>query len=331
MNKLLIFALFILSCLSAYAQTKQQPILLPSWFVNGERFYLKLATASGDTIQGFCDTGGGFTAIFSDAIQRANLQSKVKSIDGKMGYIDFTDAVLDQRIPPVAMGGGGRGPKTDKPYFLVPPNEMMQGEEGSFMKAIAPDAFLGQFFFLDKAWTFDYLKRQVWVNTPIAAKEANKRNVQKIGFKKDEQGKKIFGHPSMTIEVEGEILDMLFDTGATFRLTESSKKAFGTNEISAGGSFIAKSVFDQWRAKHPDWKIIEKADGPADMIEVPKVKIGNNIVGPVWFSMRPDEAWSKGMIQSMDKVVKGAVGGSAFKYLKVTIDYNTELAKFESR
>jgi len=30
-------------------------------------------------------------------------------------------------------------------------------------------------------------------------------------------------------------------------------------------------------------------------------------------------------------VVKGALGGSAFKYLKVTIDYNSELVAFSKK
>lgn len=65
------------------------------------------------------------------------------------------------------------------------------------------------------------------------------------------------------------------------------------------------------------------------MIEVPEVQVGNLKVGPVWFSKRPDEAWSKGMIGSMDKVVKGAVGGSLLQYFSVTIDYPAELIQFK--
>jgi hypothetical protein len=65
------------------------------------------------------------------------------------------------------------------------------------------------------------------------------------------------------------------------------------------------------------------------MIQVPQVTIGTTTAGPVWFAKRPDEAWSKGMIGSMDKVVKGAAGGSLFQYYVITIDYNNELVRFE--
>mgnify|MGYP001552755569 FL=1 len=70
-------------------------------------------------------------------------------------------------------------------------------------------------------------------------------------------------------------------------------------------------------------------DQRADVIAVPQVVIGVDTVGPVLFAERDDERWSQGMIQSMDKVVKGAIGGSALQYLKVTADYNSELIKFE--
>ena len=66
------------------------------------------------------------------------------------------------------------------------------------------------------------------------------------------------------------------------------------------------------------------------MIEVPKLLLGSIEVALQYgFLSRPDEAWSKGMIRSMDKVVKGAVGGSAFKYISVTIDYKNELLSFK--
>jgi hypothetical protein len=129
--------------------------------------------------------------------------------------------------------------------------------------------------------------------------------------------------------VDGEEIDVLFDTGATIFLTDSGKKSLNTSENSIGGSFIAKSVFEKWRSKHPEWRYFEKADKNGDVIEVPQVTIGGHTVGPVVFAERNDENWSKWMISTMDKVVKGAIGGSGLKYLKVTVDYNNDLIKFE--
>ena len=133
----------------------------------------------------------------------------------------------------------------------------------------------------------------------------------------------------MVIEINGEVIDVLFDTGATIILSDSGKKQMNTDALTIGGSFIAASIFDKWRKEHPEWKYFKEADKNGDVIKVPIVKIGGIEVGPVLFSKRPDDDWSKGMIRTMDKIVKGAIGGSAFKYLKVTVDYNSELIKFE--
>ena len=78
-----------------------------------------------------------------------------------------------------------------------------------------------------------------------------------------------------------------------------------------------------WTKENPEWKIIKGGDviienGKEygfDMIEVPKITLGTIEVGPVWFSVRPDSAWSKGMIRTMDKVVKGA----AFATIKLVV------------
>ena len=66
------------------------------------------------------------------------------------------------------------------------------------------------------------------------------------------------------------------------------------------------------------------------MIEVPEIIVAGQNVGPVLFSKRPDRVWSQWMIHSMDKVVLGVLGGSALQYFRVTIDYSTELIRFES-
>jgi hypothetical protein len=167
------------------------------------------------------------------------------------------------------------------------------------------------------------------VNTPLTTNDTGKPGVQKIGFKKNSNRENTFGHPSMFIEVNGEVIDVLFDTGASMLLSDNGKKEMNTNAATIGGSFIAASIFDKWRKDHPEWKYYKEADNKNDAIEVPIVKIGGIEVGPVLFSKRPDENWSEGMIHSMDKIVKGAIGGSAFKFLKVTIDYNSELVRFE--
>ncbi len=315
----------------------KQAYLVPSVFMNGERFYIKLFLENGDSILAFGDTGGGMSMMQASTIEKNKLKSKTKIglLRGVMPihYILLKDIVKDENFPQTYPMRNFviRHPfsRVTEPYMVIPPED----DEMKFIKQTMPDmdAFFGQSFFMGKSWTIDYIHQKIWVNTPLTEKDKSYQYVQKIGFKKNSNQENIFGHPSMTIEVNGEIIDVLFDTGASIILSENGKKQLNTNSKTIGGSFIAKSIFDKWRKEHPEWKYYPKSDMDNDVIEVPIVKIGGNEVGPVLFACRADENWSVNMINTMDKVVKGAIGGSGLKYLKVTIDYNSELIKFEKQ
>jgi hypothetical protein len=300
---------------------------LPSALIDG-RFYLEIPTLGGDTLLAFCDTGGGYTAIYNRAVRELHLESAVQetNIDKyKIRYILAKDIYSHSDIPYPHIGSFFES-DIKAPFFEVPEDS----KESEYMAQFMPyDAFLGQFFFIDRAWTFDYGKGEILVNTPLS-EYSNDENIQKLGFKKTFLGEKKFGHPSLRLEIDGEVLDFLFDTGASLLLSDTGRNSLNVNSKSVAGSFIAKSIFDKWHQQHPDWRIIEKGEiTGSDLIEVPLVKVGNLTAGPVWFARRPDEAWSEGMIGSMDKVVKGAIGGSYFQYFKIVIDYNSELIKFE--
>ena len=310
-----------------------QQIQLPVLFADG-RFYLKLKTADGDTALAFGDSGGGISMALQPGIERLGLQGMKKTalLKGVMpiGYLPFYDVVKDKRIPPPMPVRGKmlRNPiqAIPVPYLIIPPED---DELKLFSKTMAGDFFLGQGFFMGHAWTMDYLHHELWVNTPLPATEAGKPGVQHLAFKKNNEGASIFGHGRMYIEVDGEVIEVLFDTGASIVLSEEGKKELNTTKPTLAGSFIATTIFDKWHRKHPDWKYFPKADLAGDVIEVPKITIGGHEVGPVLFARRQNEAWSVNMIGTMDKVVLGAIGGSALQYLKVTVDYNSELIRFE--
>ena len=307
-----------------FAQHNEKPIILPSVLIDG-RFYIKIPTATSDTVLGLCDSGGGFNAIYPSVLKKLNLDSKIKVVDmdgEQLSYILFKD-VATALIPAPQIPSAFKN-HIDTPFLAVPKENM---ELKMMMKFVPHDVFLGQFFFLGKAWTFDYKKGIISLNTPL---KNNAKNVQQLGFKKDDKGTKLFGHPSMKVEIDGQVIDVLFDTGASILLSKKAQDSLQVKSMSMGGSFIARSIFNDWRKKHPEWRYIKNGEVMgSDMIQVPQVKVGNTTAGPVWFAARPDEAWSQGMIATMDKVVKGAVGGSLFQYYKVTIDYNAELVSFQ--
>lgn len=153
-----------------------------------------------------------------------------------------------------------------------------------------------------------------------------------LGFKEDENGQRVLNFPRIQVVIDGETLDLLFDTGATTFLTDTAVTALrdgGAAERAT--SFITTSTFEKWRKRHPNWRVIEQAEittGEA-MIEVPSVTVAGYTVGPVWFTRRPDKNFHEFMSKFMDKRVEGALGGNALRYFRVTVDYPNAVAIFE--
>ena len=145
-------------------------------------------------------------------------------------------------------------------------------------------------------------------------------------------GKRTLSFPRIKMKVDGEEIDVLFDTGATTFLTDKALKELndGRNATRAT-SFITKVMFEKWRKKHPKWRVIEKAESTTGeaMIRVPKIKIAGYKIGPVWFTRRANNNFHKFMSKFMDKKIEGAIGGNALHHFRITVDYPKALAVFE--
>jgi hypothetical protein len=61
--------------------------------------------------------------------------------------------------------------------------------------------------------------------------------------------------------------------------------------------------------------------GGAAMMRVPTIEVGGQKIGPVWFTERPDRNFRDFMSQYMDKPIEGALGGSAWRYVTLVLDY----------
>jgi hypothetical protein len=145
-----------------------------------------------------------------------------------------------------------------------------------------------------------------------------------LAFQRNDDGKVINPYGRIQIQVSGETLDMLFDTGATVDLVPDAQTALGAGASQRATSFITESVFTRWRAAHPEWRVLapgDKTGNGAPMIEVPTIRVGGYDVGPVWFTFRPDQAFHEWMAQWMDKPTEGALGGSGLKYFRVGADW----------
>jgi hypothetical protein len=181
-------------------------------------------------------------------------------------------------------------------------------------------------------WTFDYPGRALWLRAPGDLPAVAPEHRAALGFRVNRSGARTMHFPRIRVSVDGDSLDLLFDTGATTMLTDSALSAIGdAGPVIRGTSFITRSVADRWRAAHPGWRVIERAEqrSGAMMIEVPVVEVGGYRVGPVWFTARPDANFHQYMSQWMDRRVDGALGGSALRFLRVTVDYPHAVALFE--
>ena len=288
---------------------------LPAEF-DHNRIRLAVHADDGATLTFYTDSGGGFNTISPPMADRLKLApaGKVEGDGKSFSLVEF---------PAFAARAGVPAPLPDKwlhGKLAVAPTPMG-----------AADGFLGSRWFAGRAWRIDYGRHEMALVHDW--KPAAQEHAVALGFQTNDAGERVAHMPRITITVDGKPLDVLLDTGATFLLTDESAPAFQSAPgAQVGGGFVMKSVFDDWHARHADWRTIAHGDGRGanayPMIEVPRVSVAGYTVGPVWFSLRPDENLT-GMMSSMtDQPVVGAFGGSGLQYFHVVLDYPKATAWF---
>lgn len=317
------FSLFLLAMLAACArapgaaQVPSAPetvLALPAHFEE-HRIYVRPVTADGDTLVFYTDTGGGANMIYTPAVERLELPRELTIEDGDTTvFVGWPTWAAGAKIPPPSPEGylGGR--------LLVVP---FTGHAASLQDS-ADAGFLGRLWFADRVWTFDYPGQQLLLRPAGDLPPHRPEHRVSLGFQIDSAGQRTTHFPRIRVAVAGDSLDLLFDTGATTVLTDSALAVIRDGGIARRAtSFIAASVFDRWRAEHPEWRVIEAAESysGAAMIEVPRLRIADYTVGPVWFTRRPDTAFLEYMSQWMDESVVGALGSNALRFFRVTVDY----------
>lgn len=293
---------------------------LPSDF-SGNLITLTPITLHGDTLRLFSDTGGGGNMIYSEVAHRLDL-ALFEEIDVPVPGQD--DPVMATRLP------------VFQPAHAIPDPTLLPPTSWQFMVVEPPydflesDGFLGRTWFAGRVWLFDYPEEKIGKVFGLDESALPDTHRVTLGFITVD-GLRTMHFPRIAIEVEGEKLEMLLDTGATTILSDEARDVLpGAGSGKQGTSFIVESVFEAWRENNPDWQIIEDGDKVLDMpmIEVPKVTIAGHTVGPVWFTMRPDLNFHEHMSQMMGRRIDGAVGESALKYFRMIVDYPNAWAAF---
>ena len=209
------------------------------------RWFLNAKTAVGVPLRIYLDSAGGMY-LKRDAVMRLGLVVETEPTEGdnKFEVVPFP-GLADPRIPL---------PKL--PRIPVMAGQAIGDSDGMF----------GAPWFSGHAFSFDYPARTLTLldhGTP----EVPPEHRLAVGFPRNDAGKVASPYGRIQMIVGGETLDMLLDTGADATLTDSAREALGGGPVERATSFITKTVFNRWRAKHPDWHVIEHADQLPDKNE----------------------------------------------------------------
>ena len=290
---------------------------------DADRWSVVTVTQRGDSLTLYLDTGGGTCFLSTVAARRLGLAPMWSR---QVSPVSGAESVQVVTLPPLSRQAAIPLPATEAPIgerFLVFPDT-------EFSK----DGFLGRTWFAGLVWVFDYPARSLAVGAGPLLRDAGPLGRVSLGFQVDTAGKRTTQFPRVRVAVDGDSLDLLLDTGATVFLSPNAIASLADGGPAArAASFITQDVFDRWRARHPDWRVIDRAQvigkDTVPMILVPQVIVGGLASGPVWFTIRPTRNFHQGMSRWMDRQIDGALGGSALKYFRVTADYPNGIALFE--
>lgn len=321
-------SILLLCPLLAVAQDLKPPVEIPTRY-DEHRWLVTPVTKGGETLVFYTDSGGGWNMLLAPTADRLKLPREKAEVEGRTREtVAWSDLAPNSPVPAPIAASPGNGRLIVMPYEGEMRQMFPPGESG-----VPPEAgFLGQYWFADRVWTFDYPGRRLLLRSPGDLPPHDPARRVSLGFKTGPDGKRVTHFPRIPVKVDGETLDLLFDTGASTRLSPAALAALGDNRpADRAASFITASVFARWRKLHPSWKVVEKADRMMNeaMIEVPQVEIGGSTVGPVWFTRRPDRSFHNYMSGMMDQRIEGALGGSALQYLRITVDYPNAVAVVE--
>jgi hypothetical protein len=292
-------------------------VKLPSVFKNN-RIFVVPTLKSSEPITFYTDTGGGMNMVTETASSNFSLVFKEFIASDKSQYkaMHFPSFNKGKSIPPPSHKYWGNG-------GLIEVDDSKLSEDG----------FLGARWFADKVWRLNYLESSFYFLPDGIKTELNGYDEVPLGFQVNSEGIRTMNFPRISVTIDGEPLELLFDTGATITVSEDAAKELPYEKgTEIGGSYIIRSLFEKWRNSNPDWLVVERGDlirgHTFPMIQVPTITVGGLSTGPVWFAVRNDQTFTGWMSNMMDKPISGAIGGSGLKYYNVVIDYPKAKAYF---
>jgi hypothetical protein len=256
------------------AGTPTLPHTLPSRFEAG-LIYVEPVTDSGVALSLFTDTGGGLLLSTSaaDKLGAAYTLPDDGKPRGPVGQMPWPRFAAEAWIPqPVGTDEGIA-------IMQVPPHMPLR------------DGMLGAQWFANRCWEFDYPKEVLRQLECGALPDVAAEHRVPLHFQRDEAGEHSTAFPRITVEVDGEPLELLFDTGATLDFTDAALAQIADGEpATRAGGFITQTVAARWRERHPEWLWIDQGERGTGMtlVQVANVRVAGYDSGPAWFAVRPD-------------------------------------------
>jgi hypothetical protein len=290
------------------------------------RVLLAPVSPRGDTTFFILDSGGGFNAIEAARVAALRLPTLLEGTAADTQRIVAVSAFGDSLAIPVPNAGYPRH------GFLAVVADLQMNDPHMYQRQ--PRGFLGGGWWADRTWRIDYLRHELWIFPGQVLPADNGRALPPhdvpLHFRTTGGGRRPTNFARFTAGIGGDSLSLLLDTGATTLFTDSANAVVGDGgPRGRAGSSVSSDIFARWHTRHPEWRVIARGEyGRNDMIEVPSMSIGGFTIGPVWWERRDSTAFHKLMDPLLDRPIQGSLGGAAFQYLSVTIDYPRAMACF---
>ncbi|MBD2864854.1 hypothetical protein [Paenibacillus oceani] len=173
-----------------------------------DRILIRLVTRDGVPLQLLTDTGGGLV-LTEKAIRKAGLVPDATEVVGNKTFpaVGLPFGEEDEAVPPLLVGGC-----PGKFLVMSEPRGVLEGLDG----------LIGQAWFADRVWVFDYIRKQFIYDPDVMAGEAMKDSPHTVplGFLHNDQGSRMNSFPRIQVKIDGEMVDLLFDTGASIELAK---------------------------------------------------------------------------------------------------------------
>lgn len=224
------------------ATTTAGEIVVPTRYDEG-RWIVRPATARGDTLDLYTDTGGGVLFIARERLgPDVTLAPGQSTPQGDSSFSTTWPAMPPGSTFPVPVGD-------PTPRVITASAAAFRKLAGGFP---ARDGFLGNMFFAHHIWVFDYPAHVLGILPAGTVPAPLGGNTIPFTFKSDAgQGDEPW-FPRIRVDIDGDSLDLLFDTGATTELTDSAAAVIGDGRArSRAASFIMRTVADRWQQRHP--------------------------------------------------------------------------------